>query len=560
MRISDMKENFKMLREWWKFTRPNKLYFTLSFMSGLVFRLLFYVVQPIFAARIITNLTVANYNGALINLALGTAVFILAYCVHHVKYLMHDKLLLTTYIPFQEMICKKIFIAEDVNFKNNSKDRLLNISYQDAWDTANFADTFTTRIGQLGQVLVIFVTIAIINPYVALIILATTIINSFALSFLQTKYAQGTKKIREGVDNAYHTMTEMLESREYLHSEQEKREIQAKHINANKNMLKEFRKRQTWSSANDNGYGIWCKVFIFLLTLFMILLVGKDKLSLEMYLIVVPYFTTIIDASNEVLSVFRDLKNAVVSMNRLQVIQDFSERDVIRFGNNSVDDILGQIDFINIDYKPDKTKANNLFDINFHIRENETTVILGEKGCGKRSIFKLLMRDIQQSHGDIFVGGMKMEQYSNRSYFKNIVYTMSKPYFKDENVLQNLKKSSTRKENINEICKDFGLDKVIENLPHKEMSVIEELSSTDKFLVDLARCVLTKANIVVVYELPSVDEKNRKRIFEALEKVHGKKTFVIFSGQEEFAELGDKVVFIEKGEVKNIQFTDKTEK
>lgn len=555
-----MKENFKMLGQWWKFTRPNKLYFILSFMSGLGFRILFYVVQPIFAARIITSLTVANYKGALINLALGTAIFIMAYCVHHIKYLMHDKLLRTTYIPFQEMICKKIFIAEDVNFKNNSKDRLLNISYQDAWDTANFADTLTTRIGQFGQVLVIFVTIAIINPYVALIILAATVINSFVLSFLQTKYAQGTKKIREGVDNSYHTMTAMLESREHLHSEKEKKEIQEKHIKANTGMLDEFRKRQTWSSANDNGYGIWCKVFIFLLTMFMILLVEKDRLSLEMYLIVVPYFTTIIDASNEVLSVFRDLKNAVVSMNRLQVIEGFSERDVIKFGNNSVDDILGQIDFINIDYNPEKTKLNNLTDINFHVRENETTIILGEKNCGKRSIFRLLMRDIKQSRGDIFVGGMKIDQYSDRSYFKNIAYTTSKPYFQGETILQNLKRGSTKREEILQLCSDFGLDEVIENLPNKEMSGVEELSSTDKFLLDVARCVLSKANIVAIYELPSVDEKNKKRIFDALSKVHGMKTFIIFSGQEEFAELGDKVVTIEKGEVKNIQFTDKGEK
>ena len=68
-------------------------------MSGLGFRILFYMVQPIFAARIITSLTVANYKGALINLALGTAIFIMAYCVHHIKYLMHDKLLRKTYIP-----------------------------------------------------------------------------------------------------------------------------------------------------------------------------------------------------------------------------------------------------------------------------------------------------------------------------------------------------------------------------------------------------------------------------------------------------------------------------
>ena len=91
-----MRENFKMLVRWWKFTKPNKLYFVLSFMSGMLFRILFYVVQPIFAAKIITSLTENDYKMAMIYLAVGTAVFILSYCIHHIKYVMHDKLMAST--------------------------------------------------------------------------------------------------------------------------------------------------------------------------------------------------------------------------------------------------------------------------------------------------------------------------------------------------------------------------------------------------------------------------------------------------------------------------------
>ena len=553
-----MKENFKMLIQWWKYAKPNKLIFTISFMSGLLFRVLCYMVQPIFAAKIITSLTAGNYNGALINLGISTSIFILSYCVHHVKYLMHDKLLRSTYIPFQQMISKKLFIAEDANFKDNSKDRLLNISYQDAWDTANFADTLTTRIGQLGQVIVVFVTIAIINIKVALIILAAIILNSFILSFIQTRYAQGTKKIRESVDDVYHTMTTMLESRKYLHSDKEKKEVQEKHIKANTNMLDEFRKRQTWSSANDNGYGIWCKVFIFILTMIMILLVGQNSLSLEMYLIVVPYFTTIIDASNEVLSVFRDLKNAVVSMNRLQVIENFTERDVVRFGNNSVDDVLGQIDFIDVYYSANKSKVNALRDVNFHVRENETTMIYGEKGCGKRSIFDLLMRDIKQDKGNIFIDGMHIEHYTNKSYFKNVCYTTINPYFGADTILQNLKKVSSKKDEIDNVCKQLDVLDSIEHLPNKFESSPNDLTVTDRFLLDLARCVLGGANIIAIYELPNVDDKNKSKIINALSAIHGTRTLLVFSGQEEYLSLADKVVTLENGEVTSIQFNGNT--
>ena len=530
-----MKENFQMLARWWKFTKPNKWYFFVSFMSGMLFRIVCYMVQPIFAAKLITSLTAGDYDGAILNLSLGTLMFILAFCLHHFKYLMHDKLLRSTYLPFQQMICNKIFLAEDVNFKNNSKDRILNISYQDAWDTANFSDTLTTRIGQLGQAIVTFVIIATTNLYVALIILGIILVNSFILTFLQTKYANGTRKIREGVDNTYHTMTTMLDSRTYVFSAAEQKKLQENHMAVNKGMLDEFRKRQTWSSENDNGYAIWCKTFIFLATLLTIFLVKNNSLSLEMYFIIVPYITTMIDSSNEVLAMFRDLKNAVVSMNRLQVISNFSERDIVRFGNNSVDDILGQIDFIDIYYTPKGSKTNSLYDVNFHVRENESTILLGEKSCGKRSIFDLLMRKDNPKMGKIYIDGMLVEDYSNKSYFKNITYTTSKPYFAAEKIIDVLNQASKSKEKINKTCLQTEIYEVIANLPNGFESSVNELSATDKFLLDLTKCLLTDANIVAVYELPSVDDDNKERILRVLKSIHGTRTLLLFSGQDYYS-------------------------
>ncbi|MBR1890827.1 MAG: ABC transporter ATP-binding protein [Clostridia bacterium] len=555
-----MRENFKMLVRWWKFTKPNKLYFVLSFMSGILFRILFYVVQPIFAAKIITSLTENDYKMAMIYLAVGTAVFILSYCIHHIKYVMHDKLMASTYIPFQEMICRKIFLADDANFKNNSKDRLLNISYQDAWDTANYADILTTRIGQFGQVIAVFISVAITikNVYVILILLGMIVINSFIISFLQTKYAEGTRKIREGVDKSYHTMSNMLDSRPYLHSQEEIKKVQNEHIKANVDMLHEFRRRQTWSSANDNGYGIWCKVFIFAVTLLMIILVSHG-MSLEMYLIVVPYITTVVDASNEVLAGFRDLKNTIVGMNRLQVIQNFTERDIVRFGNNSVDDVLGQIDFIDIDYAPNKTNLVALHDINFHVRDFETTVIYGQRNCGKRTIFQLLLRGVEQKKGSIYIDGLSIQDYSNKSYFKNFCFTTNKPYFVEGTIRQQFKVAKAKKDDMEQACKLAGIYDAIVELKNGFDSQVDELNTLDRFLLGLAKALATKANTVAVYELPSVDGDSKKRLQEIFNGLRGKRTIIIFTGQQDFIELGDKVVEIEKGEVKSIQFVDKNE-
>ncbi len=552
-----MFENLRMLGRWWKYTRPHKGYFVLSFMSAFLYRICMYVIQPVFAARVITNLSAGNYEWAMYNLIFGLVAFLAGYCIIHVKYLVHDKLLRSTYLRFQDMISEKIFLADKVNFKNNSKDRLLNISYQDAWDTANFADTLTNKIGQLGQVIIIFFTIIFSNALVALIILIMVFINAAILSLLQTKYAAGTKKIKEGIDNSYHTMSEMLDSAQYLYAENDKQNLRKAHLNANKSMIDQFRARQTWSSAIDVGYGAWCKVFITALTLIMIMLVSKSSVSLEMYLIVVPYITTIIDHSNEILSGFKDLKNATVAMNRLKVIENFTPRDIVRFGNNSVDDILGRIDFIDLFYQPKGVKINTLKDINFHVQHNETTLILGEKNCGKRSIFGLLVREIEQTKGSIYIDGLDIKDYSNKSYFKNVTYTSSKPYVLDGNIFEQFKAVSKNKTEIKNACMMSGLYDYVMRLPQKFESNVADLSAKEKFLLGLARAIVTGASIIAIYELPSLNDQDTEEIKQILRKLNGTKTIIIFSAQETYSEISDKVVQIEDGEVKNIQFVDK---
>lgn len=70
--------------------------------------------------------------------------------------------------------------------------------------------------------------------------------------------------------------------------------------------------------------------------------------------------------------------------------------------------------------------------------------------------------------------------------------------------------------------------------------------------------MLTDANIIAIYELPTnIKEEEHKDVVNVLENLHGQKTLVIFSALYDGVSLCDKVVHIESGEVKNIQFNDR---
>lgn len=552
-----MKENLIMLKKYLEFTKPNKKHFIVSFLGALLYRICV-VLEPVFAAKVITSLTVKNFTWAIIHLLFVLLLYLLRNIFMHIKYMTHDKLLGDSYMRFQKMISDKIFIAEKANFKNNSKERLLNIFHTDSWNTANFADILTTRLAQLVQVIIIVVTIACTNVLVGLIIFLMIFVNAYIISFLQTRYARGTKRLRESIDNGYKEFSRLIDSKDFAQEDKIKNKLQKNFLSACDNNIKVFRERQVWSSAINNWFYVFCKVLITIFTIVMVVLVGKDSLTLEMYLIIAPYITTVFDSSNEVLTVFTDLKNATVNMNRIKVISNFTERDIVRFGNNKTDDVLGSIDFIDLYYKGKVGGETSLKDINFHIQQNETTLIYGDRGSGKRTIFELLIRDIPQTKGEIYIDGLNAGDYSKNAYYKNVAYTSSKPHFYGYSVLQELKMVNGNKEKMEKACKMAGIFDIIQNEKKGFSTPVEELNAKEKFLLGLARAILTGANIIAIYELPSnVKENEYKEILAVLEGLHGQKTIVVFSAVYDSVSLCDKVIHIESGEVKNIQFNDR---
>lgn len=475
-----MKENISMLKSWWAFTKPNKRHFTVSFLGALLYRICV-VLEPVFAAKVITSLTVKNFTWAIIYLLFVFILYLLRNIFMHIKYMTHDKLLGDSYMRFEKMISDKIFIAEKGNFKNNSKERLLNIFHTDSWNTANFADILTNRLAQLVQVLIIVVTICCTNIIVGLVIFIMIFVNAYIISFLQTRYAHGTKRLRESIDNGYKEFSRLIDSKDFAQEDKIKNRLQKNFLSACDNNIKVFRERQVWSSAINNWFYVFCKVLITIFTIVMVILVGRDSLSLEMYLIIAPYITTVFDSSNEVLTVFTDLKNSIVNMNRIKVISDFTERDIVRFGNNKRDDVLGSIDFIDLYYKGKVGGETSLKDINFHIQQNETTLIYGDRGSGKRTIFELLIREIPKTKGDIYIDGINANDYSKNAYYKNVTYTSSKPHFYGYSVLQELKMINSNKTKIENACKVAGVYDEISQLKKGFNTPVNELNSKQKF-------------------------------------------------------------------------------
>lgn len=557
-----MKENLYMLKKWWAFTRPSKKWFCMSLLSSFCYRICV-VLEPIFSAKVITSLTVSEYKMAMIYLLCGVLLYALRNACIHPKYMIHSRLIASSYTRMQCEIIDKMFVAQKENFKLNSANKLLNIYHNDVYTTSTFADVMTDKWGRLLQVLIMVCIVASANVWAALVIIFMIYINSLIISVLQTKYAKGTKLLRESIDNQYADFAKILESKDYINSDKVKNVLKERAIEDSKKFVKEFKSRQNWASAINNWYYVWCNIFIFIVTVFMVILVSKGSLSLEMYLIVVPYISSCITISNEFLVIFTELKNTIVSMNRVKTVCDFTERDAIRFGKNNYDDILGTIDFINVYYtrKPSDENRNTIKDINFHIKDGDSALILGARNSGKRTIFEMLARTLDSDSGHIYIDGIEIDDYSKKSYTKNISFCTSKPYFIENTIYKELSLIKSNRKKINQALEKVGLLEYLSKTKEKLNTPIDSLSSKNKFLLGLARCLLAETRVVIVYEIPSnISQEDKQDIYRVLHELFGEKTIIIFSAMSDLANVCNKIIEIENGEIVHITFNDNNTK
>lgn len=148
-------------------------------------------------------------------------------------------------------------------------------------------------------------------------------------------------------------------------------------------------------------------------------------------------------------------------------------------------------------------------DVSFYMRENETMGLVGESGCGKTTIGKMMLRLIQPTSGKIFFDGVEITGLSGRDF---------RPFRKDlQMIFQDLDAALNPKMRIGAILKEAITvhqrlsDAEVEtrtgelleqvNLKKSKLSNFPyELSGGEKRRVGIARALAVGARVLVADE------------------------------------------------------------
>lgn len=548
-----MKENLRMFKEWYKLCKPNKTFWFFQFATVIVPSICL-LCESMYAAKVTTSLAEGNFKLAIFCLSLGLIFTFLRVFSWILNYKNMYNLVGDSYKRIQKKIYHKIINGKEKNFEKVSKEKLINIFHSDAYETSKFSDQICSRFRFLFSTVLTIVYVFSVNIYVGIGVLIIICINYKILNWINERIYKATKETKEAVDLEFEAFSEIIESKNMIHSydliDKKEKEFEA----FNENFLVHQQKKNMANSLLDNNFHSIYKTVLFVATLFLVFLLSNNTLTLTVYLIVVAYLSDSITNSKDFMGILTELKNASVTSNRVNIILNFDERETLEFGTINKDDISGEIDFINVSYdatKLDDFPLNDLKNVSFHIKSNETVLIHGARNSGKRTIFYLLRRMVIADSGNIYVDKIKIQDYEEKAHKKNINFLTTKPYFYHGTVIENLKIIDSKKSAIVDALSLAGIYDYLMSLPKKLNTDVHSLTNREQYLIGLARLILTKSEVIILYEFPNyLSVADKTFIKKVLVQLRGKKTIVMFSANEDIADVCDRVLDVERGKVK----------
>lgn len=199
---------------------------------------------------------------------------------------------------------------------------------------------------------------------------------------------------------------------------------------------------------------------------------------------------------------------------------------------------------------PDQNAINN---ISFSVKKGEIFGLLGPSGAGKTTLIKILTGELEKTIGEVQVLNYHSKQFNNGSFKSQIgVLSDSSALYERLSIYDNLKL----------YCKIYKVpidrvDSILKrvNLYRDRKKIVSKLSKGMKQRVLLARTLIHKPKLLFLDEPTSnLDPGNTNQIHEVLREINEEGTTIFISthDMEEATVLCEKVIFLEKGQIKEL--------
>lgn len=546
-----MNRYLKTATKYFKLGANNKKYLIMLSLTA-VLRTLLQLLPPIFIALIIDSATIKDFDSAfryVVCLAFSYFVYNIAHHYNYVFYALNSNYTMT---KLHKLIIEKAMTL-DLNYtKKMSKSFLLNTLNKDARAIYAFPDYLFDCIAALIGLIAALIILLVNNLYLGLLAIMVVIIFIVLNGYLDKMKSHYLFYQRSQADKITSLIGQTLEGTKEVKQFEMKEKLN-KHLDKE---LKEwekyyFKKRFYWDRRDVLTpfllHGL--KIIIYIIAIYLII---NGKTTIGFLVLMVNYLDKIEDQVYSFARETNRISRIMSSIDRLFIALNFKSKDMQEFGGYNKDDIKGIVEFKNVNFKYEKKLI--LKDINFKIMPNSLTAIVGKSGCGKSTIFRLLLRQYNISSGEVLIDGVNIFDYTKEVYPNNVSIATQKPFIFNMSIRDNLNLVNENKEEQIKACKRVGLHRFITELPKGYNTILKEdatnLSGGQKQLLALARVILSGSEILLFDEVTSsLDPNTAKKVMKILKQLKKDHSVIIITHKPELMKIVDDIIVIDKGSI-----------
>jgi ABC-type multidrug transport system fused ATPase/permease subunit len=289
-----------------------------------------------------------------------------------------------------------------------------------------------------------------------------------------------------------------------------------------------------------------------------ILLIQAGEISFAALLLAFPLQSSVFEMVNCLGNTWRLLITSAVSGQR--VIDALGAPQEENAPTDCLKESGGALEFSDVafGYQAGSELLNGL---SFTVRGGEKVALVGASGCGKTTVFKLLLKFYEPDSGTITLHGIDSAACSPNEWRSKLIYLEQSAPLLHRSVRENIAMgrygdgAEPSEEEIVRAAKAAGAHQFILALPQGYDTLVDEgsenLSGGQRQRIAIARAFLADAKFLLLDEpTAALDTQNQQVVWKSLQKLMKSKTVLIISHNLESLKICDRILVMESGQIR----------
>ena len=258
----------------------------------------------------------------------------------------------------------------------------------------------------------------------------------------------------------------------------------------------------------------------------------------------------------QVIGFIQSAQDAKISMERLGEIHNREDEENPNDEKITIFTENKTLNVKNLTFHYDPLGEAVLSDLDLEIPQGKVTAIVGMSGSGKTTLVKLLMGFYPATKGEITVGGIDLENISNKVWREKCGAVMQDGFIFSDSIANNIAVGvdDIDKVQLLHAVKVANIKEMIESMPLGFNTKIGQegkgISQGQRQRILIARAVYKNPDYLFFDEATNaLDANNEKVIMENLEEFYHGKTVVIVAHRLSTVKNADQIVVLNNGKI-----------